>query len=64
MDNIVRDWERYKPQQLAVATGVTSPNETTTAINDKLEAMALECERMPFGDTATSFAAWIREHKV
>ena len=34
------------------------------AINAKLEAMAVECERLPFGDTAQSFAAWIRGKKL
>lgn len=54
--------------------GVTSPHrktqptkqtpETKKAINDKIEAMARECERMPFGDTSASFAAWMRGQKV
>ena len=55
--------------------GVTVPHRKSTtsmsptspkvlqAINAKLEAMAVECERMPFGDTAQSFAAWIRGQK-
>lgn len=38
--------------------------EIVQAINAKLEAMAIECERMPFGDTSASFAAWIRGHKL
>jgi uncharacterized small protein (DUF1192 family) len=38
--------------------------ETVKEINARLEAMARECERMPFGDTAQSFAAWIRGHKL
>ena len=38
--------------------------ETVKEINAKLEAMAVECERMPFGDTSASFAAWIRGQKL
>ena len=38
--------------------------ETVKEINAKLEAMARECEQMPFGDTAQSFAAWIRGQKL
>lgn len=37
---------------------------TQAAINAKLEVMARKCEQMPFGDTAASFAAWIRGHKL
>lgn len=38
--------------------------ETVQEVNARIEAMAVECERMPFGDTAGSFAAWIRGHKL
>lgn len=55
--------------------GVTAPHrkpqgakplslETIKEINARLEAMAVECERMPFGDTSQSFAAWIRGKKL
>lgn len=30
-------------------------------IKIKLEEMAANCEKLPFGDTAQSFAVWIRE---
>lgn len=50
MDNVVREWD--------------NPDQTKAAINAKLEQMAVECERMPFGDTAASFAAWIRGQKL
>lgn len=30
------------------------------AVRAKLEEIAKECERLPFGDTAASFAVWIR----
>lgn len=30
------------------------------AVRAKLEELAKECERFPFGDTAASFAVWIR----
>lgn len=49
-----------KPEQAVVKHSLT----TQAAINAKLEAMAVECERMPFGDTAQSFAAWIRGQKL
>ena len=56
--------------------GVTVPHRKTeqpadqdslavrAAINAKLEVMARKCEQMPFGDTAASFAAWIRGQKL
>lgn len=50
MDNVVREWD--------------NPDQTKAAINAKLEQMAVECERMPFGDTSASFAAWIRGQKL
>lgn len=35
-----------------------------SAVNDKLDDIAKKIEAMPFGDTAASFAVWIREQKV
>ena len=47
------------------AKTATAPSPAVVqAVNAKLEAMAVECERMPFGDTAQSFAAWIRGQKL
>ena len=34
------------------------------AVNDKLDEIATKIDQMPFGDTAASFAVWIREQKV
>jgi len=34
------------------------------AVNDKLDEIAAKIEQMPFGDTAASFAVWIRGQKV
>ena len=33
------------------------------AVNDKLDEIAGKIDKMPFGDTAASFAVWIREQK-
>jgi hypothetical protein len=33
------------------------------AVNDKLDEIATKIAAMPFGDTAASFAVWIREQK-
>jgi hypothetical protein len=33
------------------------------AQNEKLDEIATKIEAMPFGDTAASFAVWIREQK-
>ena len=33
------------------------------AVNDKLDEIATKIDQMPFGDTAASFAVWIREQK-
>jgi len=52
----------FKVTSLPLNTEV--PLYTSEQINAKLEAMAVECERMPFGDTGASFAAWIRGHKL
>lgn len=63
-------------QEMRKPIGVTSPfrkddskskysDEEKKAINEKLESLAIDCERMPFGrDTTASFAAWIRGKKV
>ena len=34
------------------------------AVNDKLDEIAGKIAAMPFGDTAASFAVWIREQKT
>ena len=34
------------------------------AVNDKLDEIATKIAAMPFGDTAASFAVWIREQKT
>jgi hypothetical protein len=34
------------------------------AVNDKLDEIAKKIEAMPFGDTAASFAVWIREQRT
>ena len=34
------------------------------AVNDKLDDIADKIGKMPFGDTAASFAVWIREQKT
>lgn len=34
------------------------------AQNQKLDEIATKIEAMPFGDTAASFAIWIREQKT
>ena len=34
------------------------------AVNEKLDEIATKIEAMPFGDTAASFAVWIREQKT
>ena len=54
------DWDNIDPQWHYMYRGLY----TSDQINAKLEAMAVECERMPFGDTAQSFAAWIRGQKL
>ncbi len=51
-------------QWLDWALSVVTVHAPPPQLNDKLEAMAIECERMPFGDTGASFAAWIRGHKL
>lgn len=34
------------------------------AVNDKLDEIADKIAAMPFGDTAASFAVWIKEQKI
>ena len=34
------------------------------AQNEKLDEIAIKIEAMPFGDTAASFAVWIKEQKT
>ena len=53
--------EIYKAQQRKVATGVTSPEDGRNGV---LEEVAVEFEKMKvFGDTAASFAAFVRGMK-
>jgi hypothetical protein len=54
--------EIYKAQQRRVATGVTAPDDGRNAV---LEEVAQEFDKMKsLGDTAASFAAYVRGMKT
>ena len=64
-------FEDRQIREFAVKSGISNGRSTLVpmekledfaaiAVRSKLEEMAKECERFPFGDTAASFAAWIR----
>ena len=64
-------FEDIKIREFAVKSGISNGRATLVpiekladfaaiAVEVKLEELAKECERFPFGDTASSFAAWIR----
>lgn len=55
--------ELEKSLQRKVAAGVTDGSVQPRSRNDVLEEVAKEFDRMPFGDTSASFAAFVRGMK-
>jgi hypothetical protein len=47
--------------ELAIQGHASTRDAIRWAMNQEKERIAEACERLPFGDTAQSFAIWIRE---
>lgn len=54
-------WDRLTPKEHMVLGINNARFVWQAAVEAERNRLASQCERLPFGNTAHSFAAWIRE---
>lgn len=54
-------WDTLTPKEHMVLGQANAKFVWDSAVQVERERLAKQCERLPFGNTAHSFAAWIRE---